>query len=94
MLDERLFDIDGVADFSAVYRYGLPPRLDLEITAVNGDALDEEQLRTDVRNALAGIPQLTAAGEAQCIRLSVTVSPDRNIPRRVGKRTIVNGAFL
>jgi phenylacetate-CoA ligase len=94
MLDECLFDIDGIADFNAVYRYGLPPRLDLEVTTVNGDALDKEQLRTDVRNALAGIPQLAAAGAAQSIRLSVTVSPDRSIPHRVGKRTIVNGAFL
>jgi phenylacetate-coenzyme A ligase PaaK-like adenylate-forming protein len=94
MLDECLFDIDGVADFNAVYRYGMPPRLDVEVTAVKGDAIDEEQLQADVRTALAGIPQLAAASEAHSIRLSVAVSPDRTIPRRVGKRTIVKGAFL
>jgi phenylacetate-coenzyme A ligase PaaK-like adenylate-forming protein len=94
MLDERLFDIDGVADFNAVYRYGLPPRLDLEITAVNGDAMNEQQLRADVRTALAGIPLLSAASNAQSIRLSITVSPDRTIPRRAGKRAISKGAFL
>jgi phenylacetate-coenzyme A ligase PaaK-like adenylate-forming protein len=94
MLDECLFDIDGVADFNAVYRYGIPPRLDLEVTAVNNDDNNEKQLQADVRTALAGIPQLVAASAAQSIRLMVTVSPDRNIPRRVGKRTIVQGAFL
>lgn len=94
MLDECLFDIDGIADFNAVYRYGMPPRLDVEVTAVCGDAIDEKQLQADVRTALAGIPQLAAASETQSIRLSVTVSPDRSIPRRVGKRTIVKRAFL
>ena len=94
MLDECLFDIDGIADFNAVYRYGIPPRLDLEVTAVNGDDMNGKQLQADVHSALARIPQIAAASETQSIRLSVTVSPDRNIPRRAGKRTIVKGAFL
>jgi phenylacetate-coenzyme A ligase PaaK-like adenylate-forming protein len=90
MLDECLFDIDGIADFNAFYRRGTHPRLDLKITAVNGN---ETTLETDVRTALAGIPLIAAASEAQSIRLSVTVSPDRSIPHRVGKRTIAKGAF-
>ena len=89
MLDECLFDIDGVADFTAVYRRGTPPRLDLTITAVNGN---EATLETAVRDALAAVPQLAAASAAHSMRLSVTVSPDRSIPPRAGKRTLVEEA--
>lgn len=89
MLDECLFDIDDVADFNAVYRDETPSRLDLEVTAVNGGAMDEIRLQAAVRKALAGIPHLATAS----IRLTVSVSPDRSIPRRAGKRTIVKGAF-
>jgi phenylacetate-coenzyme A ligase PaaK-like adenylate-forming protein len=94
LLDERLFNIDGIADFSAVYRYGTPPRLDLEITAINGETVDEKKLQADVSTALNNIPLLAAASAAQIIQLSVTVSPDTSLPRRAGKRTIVKRAFL
>jgi phenylacetate-coenzyme A ligase PaaK-like adenylate-forming protein len=94
MLDECLFDIDGVADFNAVYRHGIPDVLELEITAINSGAANEARLQTAVRTALDNIPQLSAASSAQRLRLSITVSPDRNIPRRAGKRTIVKGDFL
>ena len=94
MLDECIFDIDGIADFNAVYRYGTPPRLDLEITPINAKSVDETNLQEAVRTALARIPQLAAASTEHRVRLTVIVSPDRHIPRRAGKRTIVNGTFL
>jgi phenylacetate-coenzyme A ligase PaaK-like adenylate-forming protein len=94
MLDECIFKIDGIADFTAAYRRGMPDVLELEITPTSGGAADEAILQTTVRTALDSIAPLAAAVTAQRIRLSLTVSPSRNMPRRVGKRTIVEEAPL
>jgi phenylacetate-coenzyme A ligase PaaK-like adenylate-forming protein len=94
MLDECLFNIDGVADFNAILRCGTPPVLDLEITAIRGGPTDDAMLQAAVQTALVNIPQLAAASAAKNLRLSVTILHDRNILQRVGKRTIIKGAFL
>jgi phenylacetate-coenzyme A ligase PaaK-like adenylate-forming protein len=92
MLDECLFDVDGIADFNAVYRHGTPDTLELEITAVDGSPADATRLQTAARAALESSVHLAAASQTQRLRLSITVSPSSNIPRRAGKRTLVEEA--
>jgi phenylacetate-coenzyme A ligase PaaK-like adenylate-forming protein len=94
MLDECLFKIDCIADFTAAYRRGMPNVLELEITTLSGGTTDEASLQTTVRTALDSIAPLASEVTAQRIRLSVTVSPSRNMPRRAGKRTIIEAATL
>jgi hypothetical protein len=92
MLDECLFDVDGIADFNAVYRHGTPDTLELEITAVGGSPADATRLKTAAHAAFENNVHLAAASQTQRLRLSITVSPSRNIPRRAGKRTLVEEA--
>jgi phenylacetate-coenzyme A ligase PaaK-like adenylate-forming protein len=71
-LDEALFAVDGVADFSAAVRPGSPPSLHLDILSVADVAPG------DIRAALAGFgPQVTMA-----------ISADDQLRSGVGKRRI------
>lgn len=92
MLDECLFEMDDIADFNAVYRRGTPDVLELEITAVNASATDTARLQTAVRAALENSVHLVAANLAPTLQWSVSVSPNGHLPRRVGKRTLVEEA--
>ena len=92
MLDECLFDLDGIADFNAVYRHGIPDTLELEITAVDGSPAEATRLQAAARAALENSVQLAAARQTQRLQLLVTVSPSSNIPRRAGKRTLAEEA--
>jgi phenylacetate-CoA ligase len=88
-LDEALFALDAVADFSATFRIGEPPLLQLEIAPVGATSADDSALLTAVYRALAGLPQVAAAERAQGLRLSAAVSHDGALHRRVAKRRIV-----
>jgi phenylacetate-coenzyme A ligase PaaK-like adenylate-forming protein len=77
-LDELLFARPEVIDFSARYRPGPKPVLQVDIATLP-DSGDPQVLRT----ALAGIPAL-----ARGIGLSVTVVADGRLRTRVGKRRI------
>jgi hypothetical protein len=92
MLDECLFELDGIADFNAVYRRGTSDVLELEITAVNANGTDAARLQAAVRSALENNAHLFAAISAKTLQLSVSVSPNGYLPRRAGKRTLVEGA--
>lgn len=91
MLDECLFEIEGIADFNAVYRRGTPDVLELEITAVNVSTTDTARMQAVVLSALEKHALLVVANSAQPLQLSVSVSPNGYLPRRAGKRTLVEG---
>jgi len=88
MLDECLFQINDIADFKAILRHGTPDVLELELTTIRGDALHATDLQTAVHTALSSIEQLATVIATQRLHLSVAVSPGKNMPRRIGKRTI------
>jgi len=92
MLDECLFQIDDIADFEAILHHGTPDVLELEMTTISGDVTNTTRLQTAVHTALSGIEQLAAAFATQRLHLSVVVSPGKNLPRRIGKRTITEEA--
>jgi phenylacetate-CoA ligase len=92
MLDECLFQMDDIADFKAILRHGTPDILELEITTIRGDAINTTSLQTAVHTALGSIELLAAAITTQRLHLSVVVSPGKNMPRRIGKRTITEEA--
>ncbi|MDR3370929.1 DVU_1553 family AMP-dependent CoA ligase [Rhodoferax sp.] len=94
MLDECLLNMDGIADFNATYRHGTPDVLELEITAVSGHAIDAARLQAAARAALENMTPVASARSTQSLSLQVTVSPSRNIPRRSGKRILVEDASL
>jgi phenylacetate-coenzyme A ligase PaaK-like adenylate-forming protein len=94
MLDECLFQMDDIADFKATLRHGTPDVLELELTTISGDATNTTNRQTAVHTALSGIEQLAAAFATQRLHLSVVVLPSKNLPRRIGKRTITEEACL
>jgi phenylacetate-coenzyme A ligase PaaK-like adenylate-forming protein len=88
MLDEALFALDDIADFSASIRPGTSPALHVEVTRVGPNPAGEKALLTVVHAALEAVPVLAATSTSPGVRLSVAISRDVNLPRRVGKRTI------
>jgi phenylacetate-coenzyme A ligase PaaK-like adenylate-forming protein len=88
MLDEALFALDGIDDFSAAFRPGTSPTLHVEVTRASHDPTGETALLTAVRAALEAIPVLAETSASPSGHLSVAISRDKGLPRRVGKRTI------
>jgi len=87
-LDEALFALDDIADFSATFRPGSPPTLHLEVTRVGRDPEREAPLLAAVRAALETIPAIAAACATQGLRLAAALAHRRELLQRVGKRTI------
>jgi phenylacetate-coenzyme A ligase PaaK-like adenylate-forming protein len=89
-LDEALFALPGVADFSATLQRAhdaMPATLAVEISAA-ASTLDTGTLRVQAGEALLAVPQLATANRAGALGLRVSVSPHVGLLVRRGKRRI------
>lgn len=87
-LDQALFALDDIADFSAVFRSGAAPTLHLELTRIDPGRAAEAALLAAARAELESIGVLAEAMQSRALRLEVTASPDNALPHRTGKRGI------
>lgn len=82
-LDETLFALPHVIDFSASYRPGASATLHVDVAT-----LPDRDDGTALRAAIAGIPPVADALAARRLRLTVTHCADGQLRTRVGKRHI------
>jgi phenylacetate-coenzyme A ligase PaaK-like adenylate-forming protein len=86
MLDEAIFAVDAVTDFTASFHPAWPPRLRIDVDHAGRNA-DSGVIASAVYAALANIPVL-AAVHTSGARLTLNVAPNGGFHRHVGKRRI------
>ncbi|WP_263771982.1 DVU_1553 family AMP-dependent CoA ligase [Propionivibrio soli] len=84
MLDETVFAVPGVADFHAVFRAGVPPWLDLDVSCTVPTSNGGMAIASAVRVAVEAIPTLKAAG----VRVTAATSAETTLLHR-GKRRLL-----